>query len=584
MRFIIFDFEVFKYDTLLGAIVLEKGHKPQLYQLWDLENIKKFYWENRYNIWVGHNNSHYDNFILQAVINNRNPYEVSKLIIENNIKPRLNIQLYYYDLMSWHMGSLKVLEAQMGKNISESEVDFDIDRPLKTEEKLESESYNRDDLDQTLTDFKLCKNEIQLRFEMMKEFGLDYSTLRITENQIAERVLKPNRIHGIEELVIHPQLYPQLKIKNQKMIDYFLYKEWQHTPKMILNICGVDHTIAKGGIHAARECYHTDWAYYFDVSGYYNLIMINYDLLPRTLSEEGKAKYKQMYKEQLRLKKINPVKRVVYKKICLAVYGAELNEYTNFYDPEKGRQVTLTGEIFLVDLLEKLEGKVELIQSNTDGIIAKPLENISEQELIDIINEWQTRTGFTLKLDKIYDIHQRDVNNYMYRDDKGNIHVKGEIVKYYNLWDNPFLEDSYNTTTPYIIHHCIVEYWMNGRKPEEIIEENKRNLRMFQWICKPGSFDYLSFETKDQVIKCKQKVNRVFASKTPGQLYKNDSTRHNLYQNLPSKIFIYNQEILSEESINNLVDKIDYDYYVKRAYERIYEFRKEHEQLSLFEE
>ena len=571
MRFVIFDFEVFKYDVLLGAIVLDSD-KKELFQSWDKEEIKTFYNNNVESVWIGHNNSHYDNYILQAIINNDNPFEISKKIVEENIKPKLTIYLRYYDLMSWHFGSLKVIEGQMGKNISESEVDFNLDRPLTDEEKKLTESYNRDDLNQTLDDSKLCKNEIQLRFDMMKEFGLGFSTLRITENQIAERVLKPQRIPGIEEQVITPYLYPQLRIKNKEMISYFLNKEWQYKPKILLNLCGVEHTVAKGGIHAARECYHTDWAYYFDVSGYYNLVMINYDLLPRSLDARGKELYKHMYQEQLRLKKIDPVKRTVYKKICLAVYGAELNQYCDFYDPEKGRLVTLTGEIFLIDLLEKLEGKVELIQSNTDGIIAKPLQGVTDDELIAIINEWQERTGFTLKLDKIYDIHQRDVNNYMYRDDKGKIHVKGEIVKYYELWDNPFLEDSYNSTTPYIIHYCIVEWFMNNKKPEEIIEKYKRNLRMFQYICKPLTYDYLTFERNGQITKL-QKVNRCFASKEPGMLYKNKLNKKAKYQNLPEQVFIYNDEILSEEAINNLIDKIDYSYYVQRAYERIDEFK-----------
>lgn len=583
MKFIVFDFEVFRYDTLLGAIILEPNKDPVIYQTWDLDEIKKFYNENIESIWIGHNNSHYDNYILDAIINDKNVFEISKLITENNIKIKLKIYLRYYDLMSWHFGSLKAIEGQMGKNISETEVDFNLMRELTEEEKRKTESYNRDDLDQTLTDLKLCKSEIQLRFDMMKEFNLGFSTLRITENQIAEKVLKPVRIHGVEDMYIKPELPSTLRIKNEKMIKYYLNKEWEKTPKIILNICGVDHTIAKGGIHAAREKYHTDWAYYFDVSGYYNLVMINYDLLPRSLDEEGKKLYKHMYESQLKLKGIPGLenKRAAYKKICLAVFGAELNQYCDFYDPQKGRLVTLTGEIFLVDLLEKLEGKIELIQSNTDGIMVKPLNGVSEEELLSIVKEWCDRTGFTIKPTKIYDIHQRDVNNYMYRDEKGKIHVKGEIVKYYNLWDNPFLEDSYNSSTPYIIHHCIVEYWMNNKKPEEIIEENKRNLRMFQYIIKPLSFDYLTFEIDDKVTKL-QKVNRVFASKTPGKIYKNDKTRHNQYQNLPEAVFVHNNEILSDEVISELINKIDYNYYIKRAYERINEFKKDYEQLNLW--
>lgn len=579
MKFIVFDFEVFRYDVLLGAYIVNDN---KYFQTWEPYKIREFYEEHKEDVWVGHNNSHYDNHILEAVLFGVNPYEISKLITEENYKSKLKIKLRYYDLMRWHFGSLKVIEGQMGKNISESEVDFNIDRPLTNKERLLTEAYNRDDLDQTFLNLKLCKSEIQLRFDMMKEFNLGFNTLRITENQIAEKVLKPVRIHGIENMYIKPQLPSTLRIKNERMISYYLNKEWEKIPKITLNICGVEHTIAKGGIHAAREKYHTDWAYYFDVSGYYNLVMINYDLLPRSLDEKGKALYKHMYESQLKLKGIPGLenKRAAYKKICLAVFGAELNQYCDFYDPRKGRLVPLTGEIFLVDLLEKLEGYIELIQSNTDGIMVKPLPGVTDDKLLSIVKEWCDRTKFTIKPKKIYDIHQRDVNNYMYRDENGKIHVKGEIVKYYNLWDNPFLEDSYQTSTPYIIHHCIVEYYMNNKKPEEIVEENKRNLRMFQYIIKPLSFDYLSFEN-DMVKKKLQKVNRVFASKQPGKIYKCDNKRHNLYQNLPEAVFVYNNEILSDEVISGLMSKIDYNYYINRAYERINEFKKDYEQLTL---
>ena len=147
---IIFDFEVFKYDTLLGAKIINNDN-VQLYQTWNLEEIKEFYNNHKDNsIWIGHNNSGYDNWILSSIVRNKNPYKTSKDIIENGRRfkfENLPIKLYYYDLMAVKQTSLKTLEAFEGKNISESEVDFDIDRPLTDLEKQLTESYNRDDFD-----------------------------------------------------------------------------------------------------------------------------------------------------------------------------------------------------------------------------------------------------------------------------------------------------------------------------------------------------------------------------------------------------------------------------------------------------
>jgi len=243
-----------------------------------------------------------------------------------------------------------------------------------------------------------------------------------------------------------------------------------------------------------------------------------------------------------------------------------MNQYCKFYDPWNGGLVPVVGQMFMIDLLEKLEGKIELIQTNTDGIIVKPLPLIRESEVMDVVKEWCDRTGFVLKVDRIYDIYQRDVNNYMYRDDKGNIHTKGEAVGYYECWENPLLENSYNSKEPIIIHYGIVEWFMNHKRPEETVLKYSSNIRMFQWILRLNTYDYLTFEANGNVERL-QKVNRCFAGKEPGMVYKNKEMKHDRYSSLPDKVFIWNDSL-------DKIDKkrIDYVYYVKRIMERINQF------------
>lgn len=581
-KLIVFDFEVFKYDVLLGAIVID-DENVDVIQTWDKDKIRQFYYDNVNSIWIGHNNSRYDNFILQTIVKKGNPYITSKEIIEQDRRKYLDIQLFFYDLMSQHFGSLKTIECAFGKNISESEVDFNLDRPLTKEEKEKTEHYNRDDLEQTLDDLEATKGELFLRFDIINEFKLPLDCLHITGTQIAEEVLHAKKIDGIENWVIKPKMYDNLRVQNQEVIDFYLKEKFKIGEKLKVTLCGVEHNIGSGGIHGAKKNKHVDWAYYFDVSGYYNLIMILLDLLPRSIPDEYKAFYKEMYEQQLILKKTNPQKRWVFKVILLSVFGAMTNKFCKFYDPYKGQLVTMVGQMFLVDLLEKLEGNVDLIQSNTDGIIAKPLNGVSEQDLVNIIDEWQNRTGFVLKLEKITDIHQRDVNCYMYRTPDGSIKCLGEAIKYYDGWDNPLWKDSFSSKEPMIMHHCVVDYFMYGKLPEQTIEENKSKLRMFQYICKKLSFDWLEYESFDintgnVTATPLQNVNRAFALKSDnirGMVYKRKhvgKTTKAKVSNLPDNVFVYNHEILSDKTVNELMPKIDYDYYVKRAYERILEF------------
>lgn len=583
MNLVLFDFEVFKHNVLLGAYVVSDG-SVKVYQSWNLNDIKRFYYLHSDSIWIGHNIASYDNHILQAVVEGKNEEQIKLLndkIIVKGQRFRCTLKFMYYDLMNSHMYSLKAMEAFMGKRISESEVDFNLDRQLTDEEKSLTEAYNRDDLDQTLDDFILLKEEFNLRLDIIHEFELPMTCLNVTGTQLAEHVLHANRIDGISSWSRSPVMWPTLKVNNKELIKFYLDREWSLKKTFDLTLCGTPHKIASGGIHGAKKKVHYDWAYYFDVSGYYNLIMILLDLLPRSIPDEYRKKYEDMYHTQLKLKKTNPAKRPAYKTILLSVFGAMNNEYCKFYDPYNGDLVRMSGQMYLVDLLEKLEGKVEVVQSNTDGVIAVPINDSSELEILSIIDEWQNRTGFVLKLEKIYNIHQRDVNNYIYKDSSGEIHVVGEAVTHYNKIDSPFWKKSYDSKEPLIVPYAIVEYFMNGKLPEDFIEEKKNDLRFFQYLCKKLSFDWMEYEEIDlSTGKCStvslQNVNRAFAMKSTeksGMIYKCKSSGSKArVSNLPNSVFIYNDEILSDEAKSTVVPMIDYDYYIKRAYERINEF------------
>lgn len=580
-KIIIFDFEVFKYDTLLGAIeISDKGQK--LFQSWDLNEIREFYKNNTNSIWIGHNNECYDNFILQAILENKNPKKINDEIINDGKRKRfLNIKLYYYDLMKFHLGSLKVMEAFMGKDISESEVDFNLDRELTLEEKLLTQSYNKDDLDQTLDDFNYLLDEFSLRLDLIKEYNLPLSYLCATQAKISSKVLGAKRIENIENMPVLPKMWDTLRVNNKEAIDFYMNRKYASGESLKLMFGKTVHYMKAGGMHGAIENCYFPKAYYLDVSGYYNLIMINLDLLPRSIPEKGRELYKYMYHEQLRLKKINPRKRQSYKVILLAVFGAMNNEYCDFYDPYQGDLVRMSGQIFLVDLLEKLSKVSTIIQSNTDGIMCYPLEGYKDEDIKSIIDEWQKRTGFVLKFDTIYDLYQRDVNNYIYVDGDGKIHTKGEAVKYYGGYDTPYATNSYMSKEPLIISKCIVNYCIYGKLPEETVEEEKAHLRMFQSICKQGTFDYMEYEEIDNktgLIKSKrlQKVNRAFAYNNKdvrGMVYKRKyqgKTTKAKVTSLPDNVFIYNNKI--NDGDEKLMSKINYQYYIDRAYERIWGF------------
>lgn len=590
-KIIIFDFEVFKNDTLLGTARMKDGGSLEYYQTWDLNEIKDFYNSHTSSLWVGHNNEFYDNIILQAILNDNNVYETSESLVENEGKrsPKLDIDLNYLDLMKMidEMYSLKMTEAAFGNDISETEVDFDLDRSLTKEEKLLTESYNRDDLNQTYNNFLKLQSDIQTRVDLLSEFNLPIKCINYTKGRLGAICLGAKKIWGIEKMKVDPILYPDLRLNNQELMEYYKNEKYLTTERIDIDICGGHIRGGSGGMHAAQPKYHAEKGLYFDVSGFYNLIMINKGLLPRGLGEEGKKTYERLYHLQLELKKKDPRKRAVYKLILLAVFGAQMNKYSDFYDPYHGNLIMITGQLYLIDLLEKLENKVELIQANTDGIIVKVLDNSSRDEVVSIVEEWEGRTGFTIKKVDITDIWQRDVNCYMYRQD-GVLHVVGENAVYEN-WEDVFSRKTWKCKEPIIIAYCVVDFLMNGVLPEDTVKKYKDKYRMFQYIAKKGSYKSMesirTYSNGEEEIIPRQKVNRVFASNSKEyreMIYKTKvytkATKKNKIGDisrskvgsLPDNIFVYNEDINNPK--DNLEEMIDYDWYVLRGYEKICTF------------
>lgn len=591
MNIAIFDFEVFRYDTLLGyGFVDLKTGKCAYKQTWDLNEMRELY--NIYGadtIWVGWNSNHYDDLIFEAIVKNQvSPFVKSKELIGQKWKPFCRFPFFGYDLLNGFLNppSLKLTEALEGDSIDTTEVDFDLQRPLTAEERAQTEQYNMSDLKRTYKNFCKFKGKFELRIAMINEFNIPLQQgLRMTGTQIAAAALGAKAVPGIENQKIKPVLYPTLQVKNQQMIDWFLGEKFREKENIRLNICNTTVNFAAGGAHSECNKYHAKKAMYADISGYYNLVMMNFDLLPRTLDEAGKERYKFMYHEQLRLKKIDPGKRKIYKTICLSVFGAMNNEHTDFYDPQKALLVTSSGEMFMLDLLEKLDGLGTAFNVNTDGIMFEPFDWNDEEKIRNIIQEWVERNGFAVKTGIITDYHGRDVNCYVMREPDGELCFKGEAVKNYDISDKAFAEGAFfNCKEPPIIAKGIVAAFMDGILPEQFVEQNKNDMKLYQYTCKKNTFDYLAYKmttiNTGSVAEYQiQSPSRCFAKKDISSVgtiikHRTKNGKHTFakVQNLPDNVFIWNDEILSEDAVNKIVPQIDYKYYVNRIYERINEF------------
>ena len=595
-KFIIYDYEIFKYNALQGAIVINEDDTEEVFQPWNLEEMKKFYQEHKKDVWVGHNNFSYDDKILDAINHDENPYTVSKKIVEGGEVPNCRSELYSIDLMRlWKDPySLKLTELICGHDIDQTEVDFNIQVPLNEEQIKLTNYYNLSDLKQTKFNFKAFYHLIELRFDMIKEFKLNFNkTFKCSYGMLAAEIFGVKQNKALQFQPVKPKWHSSLRVKNEQIKSYYLsegFKEEGNNPT--IKIGDFEITLGGGGGHGAIKGYHTNKVMYADVGGFYNLIALLYDLLPRSMTAEQKQRYNDLYKYQLELKKQGSKKRQTYKEILLAVIGAMNQKESPFYDPNTYALVGITGQLFLIDLIEKLvelDGLVKMVQANTDGIMFELTDWSRENEVRAIMKEWEDRTGFSLKVEYLYDLWQRDVNTYFCKDEKGKIILKGEAVKNYYYDDEAYSNFALlNCKEPSIIAKGIVDYFLYNRSPEETVNMYKKDLRLFQYACKKTkAYDYIAYETlnvitmENSIIKLGN-VARAFALKSNEEIgivqaYKDNrygKTSKRRLPSLPDNVFIYNKA-LNDDAYSNLKDKIDYKYYVKRIYEKIISFIKE---------
>ncbi|GGC74851.1 hypothetical protein [Enterococcus wangshanyuanii] len=529
----------------------------------DADGLLKFYHQHKKDIWVGFNSNGYDRYILKAIICGFNPKEVNDWIIVKHKKGwefsrQFNsIQLFSYDTMVKRDKSLKQLEGFMGHDIRETTVPFDIPRKLTDAEIDEVIFYCRHDVHETMEVFGRQLVEFQSHLALINEFQLPLKHISKTQAQLAATILGATKKETDDAFDIF--LPEVLRInKHTNVLDFF--RNYTGDPKELkIDVLGVPHVFAGGGVHGAiskfyYECDSDELMIMADVDQLYPTIMTEYDLLSRGVSQPVKFKY--ILDTSLKLKEEKKKKeREPYKRICNITYGAEGDKYNAMYDPRNRLLVCIYGQLFLLDLIEKLEvlPSLELIQSNTDGILVK-IKRDDFDLFDDLVYEWEQRTRLHMSFDFYKKIYQKDVNNYLIVDMEGEHKSKGAYVKKLDHLD-------YDLP---IVNKAVVNYLVKGTPVEETINQSDKLIE-FQKITKiSGKFDYALYGKK----KRHERVFRLFASTSGKELkkVKGDSIQKIGYT--PDICKIVNTDVTNEKT----PDWLDRSWYIELTQKRVKDF------------
>jgi hypothetical protein len=584
MKWYTYDVEVFAHDFVIGFKDRDTGRYTHFHNT--NENLKEFMSDAA--IYCGFNSKSYDQYIIKAVVAGLSPEEV-KQVNDWIIAGYQGWQCPLLDGVYFRFNNvdikndvrvglgLKAIEAHLGLNIRESEVDFDLDRPLTQEEIFEVIEYNKADLDATEKLTEIRKDYLRTKLNLGKRADIDDVTaLALTNAKLTAKMLKAvyqERTDG-RDYVYPPNL--DLSIIPKEILDFFDTIHDKSIPDEKLFKTYLDIVIgdmlcrfAWGGVHGSltgyfEEAKGTRVVQNRDVSSLYPSLIEGYNYLSRNVPDP--QLFYDIRKDRIKAKHNGDKQTANDLKLPLnTVSGAQENQYNDLYDPLPTRSLRISGQLFLTMLTMQLLKScktIKLLNLNTDGLMYSI--DISELPIVDkICSAWEKQTGFELETDDIQKVWIKDVNNLLMVKTNGDVKTVGGYLNYgisvKGAW-------AINNTMP-IVKKALVEYFAHD-VPVETTISGSTDIFDFQIITSAGDMYKSTFHLVDGEYLPIQKVNRVYATsdKRYGKLYKlKDGGNYEKFGTLPEHCIIDNDNKLT-------IDKVDKTFYIKLAKQRINDY------------
>ena len=301
--------------------------------------------------------------------------------------------------------------------------------------------YCVNDLTTTLELYQSISTEVDLRALMGRPYGLDLrskSDAQIAEAVIGHEIEQLNncRAHkpNIEPGTMYGYKVPQFINFKTQMMNTVVQTIWE-TPfvvsengaiglpdpikKLEITINKTTYKMGIGGLHSteSKACHFSGPNVILkdvDVISYYPKIILILGLYPEHLGPNFLIVYKGLVDDRIDAKRAGDKRKANSLKIVVnGSFGKLGSSYSILYAPDLLIQVTITGQLSLLMLIERLElAGINVVSANTDGVVIK-CEKSKESIMTSILNQWQLDTGFELEETLYKALYSRDVNNYL---------------------------------------------------------------------------------------------------------------------------------------------------------------------------
>jgi hypothetical protein len=412
----------------------------------------KLRWFLKTFLCVGFNSKTYDIPMVSLAIegfDNKALKQASNAIIFGNLLPyqieqHFKITLYTYnhiDLIEVCPleGSLKLYAARLHcKRVQDLPIQHEA--TLTRQQMEEVIDYCLNDLDNTEILVKFLYPQLELRYTLSNQYGVDVRSK--SDAQIAEAVIshelkrltgkKPERPKNYSQYFFYlpPAFitfgYPSLKAVLQTIRDTpFQVGENGEivTPEAIQNLSvrfgNCVYRFGMGGLHSNEKTIAHKSSDEFklrdiDVVSYYPAIVVNQELHPKHLGKAYLEIYKSLIRRRVDAKKAGDKMAASSLKITVnGLFGKFGNKWSIVYSPDVLIQITISGQLCLLKLIEMIEtAGIEVLSANTDGVVINcPVA--MECTLDATVKQWEALTGFETEEARYRAIYSRDVNNYI---------------------------------------------------------------------------------------------------------------------------------------------------------------------------
>lgn len=455
--------------------------------------------------------------------------------------------------------SLKTYAARMGfKKLQD--LPYEPDTILTEQQMDEVKEYCFNDIEVTEKLTYRLEKELELRYFFSKEYQVDLMSK--SDASIAETVFNvkygipyTDKAYSYNKPYVQYEAPEYIKFTTPELISLFdkiKANQYQLDEKgdlinipYVVTIGNTDYKIGVGGIHSQEKNIHFSGCNKLladiDVVSYYPTIMINNGYTPHNHPACFIEDYKKFYDERLEAKAVgDSIKSNTCKIILNGTFGKLGNMYSSLYSPNLLLNVTLTGQLSLLMLIELLEqNNIAVVSANTDGIVAS-CEQTDEYVLKVLIKQWEEACNFKTTFTEYKDVYKRSVNDYVAIKYDGSITTKG-FLQFCSLRNN---------SIEVACRSAVINYLKDNIPVEETIEGMSDDIRNFLIFKK--STDGAYYQGKNL-----GKTARWYYGKNGDAILKGNG---NKVQDSSGAIPL--MEIPEELNIANL----DLDQYIKRSY------------------